>query len=303
MPHIPTLPRDFSAMRQSREHKEEVRKPPRLSDFFLQILKSNYVIKGEIVNMSLRYILSIAIIITVFAQFLLMCGDSIFQFIHGRLNGTLPDVPELIKKGMGHIVWATIGGIYAFFALAVAIKLLEGLGVIISVRFSILIRVIIPLIEISTSLLPLWIYVIGGNQPTSTSCVKQENHLILQLLAKKKSDNLITHISLLLAFIGEYILYIQAILYTRIQETSLLWMIMLTVFLFCCNFIKQRILQYRVAHGLYGTCYSEAKEIVAFILDWQRKNGDLNGKPPKLVFVQEEIDQCLQVNGGEEYAG
>lgn len=124
-----------------------------------------------------------------------------------------------------------------------------------------------------------------------------EDNFLMQFLKRKNRDNFITYVSLFLAFIGEYFLYKQT------QETPILWMIILTAFLFLGIFVKQRILKYRVDHGLYGTSYSEAKEIVAFILEWYRENGDSNSKPPKLVFTQEEIDQCLEVNGGEEYAG
>ncbi|MBQ7682412.1 MAG: hypothetical protein IJT31_09435 [Oscillibacter sp.] len=248
--------------------------------------------------MSLRYILTLALVSTVCLQFIVTCIDSVFEFIHIKLNGTRSE-PEAIKKSMGHIAWSTIGGIYAFFALTVAVNLLEGTGIVVDVRFSILSRIVTPFIEISISLLPLWASVI----PTSKSYAKQEDNLIAQFLAKKNSDSLITHVSLLFAFIGEYILYVQTVLYMRTQKTSILWALILTVILFFCNWMKQRILQYRVSHGLYGTCYSEAKEIVTFILEWHRENGNSNGKPPKLVFTQEELDECLQVNGGEEYAG
>lgn len=125
----------------------------------------------------------------------------------------------------------------------------------------------------------------------------EESHLIAQLLQAKASRNLATYASLFFGLLGEYLLY------TQTQEISIAWVMTLTVALLLGNFVNQRILKYRVDHGLYGTCYSEAKEIVAFILEWQRKNGDSNHKPPKLVFTQEELNQCLQVNGGEEYAG
>lgn len=127
--------------------------------------------------------------------------------------------------------------------------------------------------------------------------ISENDHLIMQLLRKKSSDNLITYVSLLIAFIGEYALYVQT------QEVTFLWTMRVTVLLLLFNFINQRVLKYRSKHGLYGTCYSEAKEIVDFILEWHRKNGNSNGKPPKLVFTQEEIDECLKVNGNEEYAG
>lgn len=123
--------------------------------------------------------------------------------------------------------------------------------------------------------------------------------LIVQLLKIKNAESYITYISLCVALAVEYALYKTA----PISEMSMQWTLIFTTFLLISSFIKQRILNYRVSHGLYGTCYSEAKEIIAFILEWQRKNGDSNRKPPKLVFTQEELDQCLQVNGGEEYAG
>lgn len=133
-----------------------------------------------------------------------------------------------------------------------------------------------------------------GNSGVSAS---PKNHLIMRLLKRKQNENRITYISLLFGFIGEFILFIQT------RKISLLWTMTVTDILLFMSFIHQYILKYRIEHGLYGTCYSEAKEIVSFILEWHRKNGDSNSKPPKLVFTQEEIDQCLEVNGGEEYAG
>lgn len=118
------------------------------------------------------------------------------------------------------------------------------------------------------------------------SLIKPEDHLIMQLLRWKTSENRVTYISLCFALVGEIVLYRTI----PTQMTSIFWMIILTIFLLFTSFINQRILKYRVAHGLYGTCYSEAKEIVAFILEFYRENSDSNGKPPKLVFTQEEID-------------
>ena len=122
---------------------------------------------------------------------------------------------------------------------------------------------------------------------------------MMELLKKKTSEARITYISLYLALMGELISYKTILMHNE----SILCMIILTLFLFFASFINHSILKYRVGHGLYGTCYSEAKEIVSFILEWHRKNGNSNDKPPKLVFTQEELDECLQVNGGEEYAG
>ncbi|MBR3570608.1 MAG: hypothetical protein IKN96_07415 [Oscillibacter sp.] len=125
----------------------------------------------------------------------------------------------------------------------------------------------------------------------------QRNYLITKLMMKKTEKNLITYSALPMSFAMEYVTYF------RNPQISTFCVMVLTVALLICNFAYQQILYYRVKHGLYGTCYSEAKEIVSFILEWHRKNGDSNGKPPKLVFTQEEIDECLQANGGEEYAG
>ena len=125
----------------------------------------------------------------------------------------------------------------------------------------------------------------------------ENDHLITQLLKQKSSSNLITYTSLLTAFIVGYVLY------TQTQELSALWTMRFIILMSLFAFINQCILKYRAEHGLYGTCYSEAKEIVSFILEWYRENGNSNSKPPKLVLKQEEIEQCLQVNGGEEYAG
>lgn len=134
-------------------------------------------------------------------------------------------------------------------------------------------------------------------QKMSKTDVFQNDHLITQLVKKKSNNNFITYFSLLIAFSGEYVVYAQT------PETSVLWTMLFTFFMLLFSFINREILKYRVKHGLYGTSYSEAREIVAFILEWHRKNGNSNGKPPKLVFTKEELDECLQVNGGEEYAG
>ena len=126
--------------------------------------------------------------------------------------------------------------------------------------------------------------------------VSKSDHLIMRLLKKKSSGNSITYSSLLIAFIGEYGVYMQT------QEISVLWTMRFTVLMLLFSVINQCVLKYRAEHGLYGTCYSEAKEIISFILELSRENSDSNGGMPKLVFTQEELDQCLQANGGEEYA-
>ena len=129
------------------------------------------------------------------------------------------------------------------------------------------------------------------------SHISQRNNLVKQLFRKKTEENAIANLSLLLAFSGEYVLFVQT------RENTLWWVMILTVLLLLFSFVNQRILKYRVDHSLYGTCYSEAKELVAFILELQENSDNSKGGTPKLIFTQEELDQCLQVDGGEEYAG
>lgn len=67
---------------------------------------------------------------------------------------------------------------------------------------------------------------------------------------------------------------------------------------------KALVLDYRIKHGLYGTCDAEAREIIYFMIEQKSKNG--TGSPPKkLVFRQEELDEIFAADsvGGEKYAG
>ena len=137
--------------------------------------------------------------------------------------------------------------------------------------------------------LPRWV--------KSKSHISQSNDLLKQLFRKKTDENTIASLSLICAFSGEVVLFAQT------REISLWWIMILTVLLLLISLVNQLILRYRVEHSLYGTCYSEAKELVAFILELQENSDNSKGGTPKLIFTQEELDQCLQVNGGEEYAG
>lgn len=126
--------------------------------------------------------------------------------------------------------------------------------------------------------------------------VSQDN-LIEELFENKKGKYIIAYISLLFSLIGEYALFAKQ------EETSIFVAMILTALLFIFSLAHYHLLKYRVRHGLYGTCYSEARELVAFILKLQKKSGNSNGGTPKLIFTQEELKQRLQIDGGEEYAG
>ena len=135
-------------------------------------------------------------------------------------------------------------------------------------------------------------------QHVSKIRLPKEDHLIMQLIKKKDSGNSATYASLLLAIISEFVLF------SRYHESYMLFALSLTSILLLFSYINQRIFKYRVECGLYGTCEAEAREIIAFILEWRKKNSDSDSDLPKLVFKEEElVERVLRTDGGEEYAG
>lgn len=127
---------------------------------------------------------------------------------------------------------------------------------------------------------------------------QQENLLITQLLKEKNSGNSVTYLALLLTFCAEFAQFLKS------PETSISLTMLFTVLMFVCHFANQRVLKYRVEHGLYGTCYSESKEIIAFALKWYKEHNGSNTGMPKLVFNEIDLMQVVFLtSGGQEYAG
>ena len=126
----------------------------------------------------------------------------------------------------------------------------------------------------------------------------EANDLIAQLLTEKNKKNVITYSSLLLSFLAEYVIFCQRL------ESSVIIAMALTFALLALNFANQKILYYRLKHGLYGTCSSEAKEIIAYIVKQLKNKNNSGGSLPKLVFKEEEIaERVLRTDGSEKYAG
>lgn len=67
--------------------------------------------------------------------------------------------------------------------------------------------------------------------------------------------------------------------------------------------LDHAITWYRMRCGLYGTCESEAREIISFMLEQKSKNGDGGGKMT-LQFTPEELEKIVAPNesGGEAHA-
>ncbi|NSB12147.1 hypothetical protein [Clostridium beijerinckii] len=114
--------------------------------------------------------------------------------------------------------------------------------------------------------------------------ITKKDALVLQLLNNKSNNSVSAYILLSIALIIE-------IIYSMIfLENSNLIIIITTGLMICC-FIKQKALEYRVKRGLYGTCYSEAKEVIEFLLQNKDSNND-SGTP---ILLSEQFKEDVFV--------
>jgi hypothetical protein len=120
---------------------------------------------------------------------------------------------------------------------------------------------------------------------TQKSYLTNTETLTLKLLKEKTASNSKTYTIGFITF-GAIVLY-------QIIAISLEWSVMNQLVLYFSAFFillcytKQKLFEYRVKKGFYGTCYSEAKELVKFIVEQNNQNKGNKGKP---VFIDEEIE-------------
>lgn len=127
------------------------------------------------------------------------------------------------------------------------------------------------------------------------SNITEKDSLVMRLLQRKYKKNTVTYLCLLASIFLESIVY-------NFFSISNNWVTLFLCALLILLYSNQLVLKFRVKRGLYGTCYSEAKEIISYILLNQKKDGTGSGTP-KLVFPEEEIEQkILNPNWGGEYA-
>lgn len=100
---------------------------------------------------------------------------------------------------------------------------------------------------------------------------KQTEGLISRLFRQKAKELRIARCLLALAFLLECLEHVKT------GTPCAVGMVLIAVLFVICS-VYQRVLEYRAKHGLYGTCYAEAKEIILFAL---KESGDSGAKSPK----------------------
>lgn len=128
-----------------------------------------------------------------------------------------------------------------------------------------------------------------GAKSNKKARIPKEIDLIGKLLKKKAKESALTLRVLFAA------LCVESLHYFFISESKNIGILIFICIMFLLAFAKQILLQIRVKNGLYGTCYSEAKEILAFIADYQKRNRPGSGKTT-LDFPAEEPDRLTQKN-------
>lgn len=119
------------------------------------------------------------------------------------------------------------------------------------------------------------------------SRVSKETDLIGKLLKKKAKEATSAYQILLVA------LCVEMLIHLFVPNSRSTYVMLFTCIVILLVFAKQYLLQYRVKKGLYGTCYSEAKEIISFISNNNPKSGS-GLKESKLIFKYEEIETSVQ---------
>jgi len=109
--------------------------------------------------------------------------------------------------------------------------------------------------------------------------------ITLELLNKKAIDSekayiygvITLGITMLLYFVG------YMIKFTMINPNTILF---IGIYLLLCH-LRQWVFEYRIKNGFYGTCYAEAKELVHYIVNNNKKDSGEKGTP---IFLDEEVE-------------
>lgn len=119
---------------------------------------------------------------------------------------------------------------------------------------------------------------------TKKNRLPKETDLIEKLLKKKAREATWTYRILILA------LCIEILFNSFVFNSQNTYVMIFTCVMIFLALTKQFILQFRVKKGLYGTCYSEAKEIISFISN-DKTNHITGSKTSKLIFRDEEFER------------
>lgn len=107
--------------------------------------------------------------------------------------------------------------------------------------------------------------------------------LTLRLLKEKAKSNTKTYRIGFVTF-GIVSIYYSLTLILNLPEIDPFVLYFSAIYLLFC-YLRQQVFEYRVRKGFFGTCYTEAKELVKFIIEHNSKNTSDKGKP---VFIDEE---------------
>lgn len=133
------------------------------------------------------------------------------------------------------------------------------------------------------------------NKDSQQGQITKETGLIANLLKKKSEEFRTTHQVLSTAL---FILILTSFLFYDLYNSQRIYVMYFVCIMFLLTFIKQHLLNYRVKKGLYGTCYSEAKEIISFMINEKKQGGTGSGKTQLIFLPEEESEKTLLENLG-----
>lgn len=139
---------------------------------------------------------------------------------------------------------------------------------------------------------------INENKNNDSENKKEIEYIIVNLLVNKKAKK--ESYSYLVLF-TTLILYISIMFILSLTIKKVIIFILLGLIL--ALYVKQKILEYRIKNGYYGTNQSEAREIISFILDNSDDFNNFNGYDkvfPK-IEKQEILKGINDLTGAEVY--
>jgi len=133
------------------------------------------------------------------------------------------------------------------------------------------------------------------NKGSQHGQITKETSIIVNLLKKKFREFRTTY---LILGITLFILIVTSFFFRDLHNSQSVYVMFFICIIFLLAFIKQHLLNYRVKKRLYGTCYSEAKEIISFMTDEKKQGGTGSGKTQLIFRPEEESGKTLLENLG-----
>lgn len=111
-------------------------------------------------------------------------------------------------------------------------------------------------------------------------------YIVKEIANKKMHNNSLAYFYLIISLLSYFV-------FSLFFSLSIIIEIVITIFILLV-FTNQKILEYRISKGLYGTNESEAREILQFIIENQNKYSD--GKGVNVFSSQADYDEQMSSN-------